>query len=208
MMVGGGAFEDGGILSGEGVRPRRSSGEKGSLPVSSALLICYYMLHLDAGGGGIFREVVRPRMREGEFVGGVSPSVRSGRYTKMAELYVMPSASVVLARNVRRRLRRVGHRGWCRRMADANEKADGQQMLEQVVIKVYIYILYRNKVRSVGGRVSRSHINRQRLEVGEEPATGRCTVRSVRRRAARGRGGSCGSSSSYNSGSGGIGRGG
>ena len=79
---------------------------------------------------------------KGVFVDGVRPSVRRERYTKMAGLYVMPSASVVLARKVRRRLRREGHRGWCRRMADANEKADGQQMLEQVAINVYIYILY------------------------------------------------------------------
>ena len=79
---------------------------------------------------------------KGEFVGGFRPSIQSKRYTKMAGLHVMPSASVILARKVRRRMRRVKHRGWYRRMEDANEKADGQQMLEQVVIKVYIYILY------------------------------------------------------------------
>ena len=56
------------------------------------------MLHLDAGGGGIFWEVVHPKRREGELVGGVRPSVWSERYTKIAGLYVMPSASVVLAR--------------------------------------------------------------------------------------------------------------
>ena len=48
------------------------------------------MLHLDAGGGGeLFREGVGPR----KFVDGVRPSVRSERYTKMAELYVVPSAA-------------------------------------------------------------------------------------------------------------------
>ena len=57
------------------------------------------MLHLDAGGRGIFREVVRPEEeRRGEFVDGVRSLVRSERYTKMSGLYVMPWASVVLAR--------------------------------------------------------------------------------------------------------------
>ena len=45
--------------------------------------------------GGIFRKVVRPRRREGEFVGEVRRLVRSERYTKMSGLYVMPWASVV-----------------------------------------------------------------------------------------------------------------
>ena len=63
------------------------------MPVSSELLNMLLMLHLDAGGGGIFREVVRPRRRHierGEFVGGVRPSGRSERYTKMVAVYVMP----------------------------------------------------------------------------------------------------------------------
>ena len=49
-------------------------------------------------GGGIFQEVVRPRRREGEFVGGVRPLVWSERSTKMSGLYAMPWASVVLVR--------------------------------------------------------------------------------------------------------------
>ena len=93
----------------------------------------------------------------------------------MAGLYVMPSASVVQRVSELHRLvsltrgRRVRHRG--RRMADGWQmdgrwKAGGRwQMLEPVVIKVYIYIyLYTNKARCVAGRLSGSHINRQRLE--------------------------------------------
>ena len=45
---------------------------------------------------------------------------------------------------------------------DGRCRADVWQMLEQVVIKVYIYILYRNKARCVAGCLSGSHINRQR----------------------------------------------
>ena len=71
--------------------------------------------------GGIFREVVRPRRREGEFVGEVRPLVRSERYTKMSGLYVMPWASVVLARKSSSASAAGGHRGWCRRMADVRE---------------------------------------------------------------------------------------
>ena len=94
-----------GEFFGRRVRPRRSSGEKRSLTVSSELL--NMLLHVTPGrwwrgnfpGGSSSAEE-----RRGEFVGGVRPSVRSERYTKMAELYVMPWASVVLARKVRRRL--------------------------------------------------------------------------------------------------------
>ena len=58
------------------------------------------MLQLDAGGGGDFPGGSSSEEdRRGKFVGGVRPLVRSERYTKMAGLYVMPSASVVLARN-------------------------------------------------------------------------------------------------------------
>ena len=43
--------------------------------------------------------------------------------------------------------------------------ADGWQKDEPVAIKVYIYIyLYTNKARCVTGRLTGSHINRQRLE--------------------------------------------
>ena len=39
--------------------------KRGSMPVSPELLNMLLMLHLDAGGGGMFREVVRARRREG-----------------------------------------------------------------------------------------------------------------------------------------------
>ena len=48
MMVEGEEFVEGGIVPGEGVRPHRSSGEKGgSLPVSSELL--NMLLHVRPG---------------------------------------------------------------------------------------------------------------------------------------------------------------
>ena len=55
MMVEGEEFVEGGIFPGEGVRPRRSSGEKGGVfPSVLSYYICYCMLDLDAGGGWNF----------------------------------------------------------------------------------------------------------------------------------------------------------
>ena len=70
MMVGGEEFVyqfGWGILPGEGVRPRRMSGENVEFSrhfrVTKYVITCYTWTLVD---GGIFREVVRPRRREGK----------------------------------------------------------------------------------------------------------------------------------------------
>ena len=72
--------------------------KRGSLPVRSELLNMLFHVTPGRWWRGNFPEgSSSEEERRREFVGGVRPSVRSERYTKMAGLYVMPSVSVILA---------------------------------------------------------------------------------------------------------------